>query len=504
MKLVFVPTMNFRDRFVLKHSQSHLPPATTEKIPMEKKRILIVEDERLISLSLSFMLNKRGFLVDTAATTAEAKEKLQNFRPCLVLLDLWLPDGSGLDLLKQIKTEDEQISVIVMTANADADSTVKALKLGAEDFIGKPFNMEVLFNAVKRTIERRHAAGEPLHQVLRKKSENDKLVGTSAAMVDLFKMIKVCSETDAKTILLLGESGTGKELVAQAIHYHSARTDAPFIEINCAAIPENLLESELFGHEKGAYTDAGKRRKGVFELAEGGTLFLDEIGDMPLPMQSKVLKVIETKRFRRLGSEDDVQVDVRIIAATNQNLQTMVKNRTFRGDLFYRLNVMGIGLPPLRDRKEDIPLLAHYFMERLNNEYGKKLEGISEEALAHLSAYNWPGNVRELRNAIERSMMLEHGETITCRFLPDGIRDSFGQKPHAAGNNGLGCAVVSESGGASIVELERRMIRHGLEIAGGNQTKAAKYLCISRDTLRYRMKKFGLHWEAKGAGTAVG
>ena len=477
---------------------------------MGEKRILIVEDEKLISLSLSFMLNRRGFIVDAAASIAEAKEKLKSFRPCVVLLDLWLPDGSGLDLLSRIESERKDISVIVMTANADADSAVKALKLGAEDFIGKPFNMEVFLHVINRTFEKRHLGetADFFHQELRKKTEDDKLVGTSEAMVDLFKMIKVCSETDAKTILLLGESGTGKELVARAIHYHSARADAPFTEINCAAIPENLLESELFGHEKGAYTDAGKRRKGIFELAEGGTVFLDEIGDMPLSMQSKVLKVIETKRFRRLGSEEDIQANVRIIAATHQNLQAMVKSSTFRGDLFYRLNVMSICLPPLRDRKEDISLLVGYFIRRLNEEYGKKVEGISEEALAYLTAYDWPGNVRELRNAIERSMMLEQEKTISPRFLNIEIKHNFEQKPQPTANHGqpgnsTGFGGVSETVGVSIVELERRMIRQGLEIAGGNQTKAAKYLCISRDTLRYRMKKFGLRGERKRTGAAA-
>ncbi|WP_243372495.1 sigma-54 dependent transcriptional regulator [Geotalea sp. SG265] len=461
-------------------------------------RILIVEDEKLIALSLSLMLGKRGFTVETADTVAAALETIGWFQPGMVLLDLWLPDGNGLDLLKRIKSDCNDLPVIVMSANGDADSAVKALKMGAEDFLGKPFTMEVLLHSLDNALDkcRGHRTTGYSRQELRKKTEDEKLVGTSTAMVELFKMIKVCSETDAKTILLLGESGTGKELVARAVHTHSARASAPFIEINCAAIPENLLESELFGHEKGAYTDAGKTRKGVFELAEGGTVFLDEIGDMPLSMQAKVLKIIETKRFRRLGSEQDIQADVRIIAATHQDLPGMVKNRTFRGDLFYRLNVMSICLPPLRERKEDISLLANYFVRTLNAEYGKKIEGISDETLVHLTAYDRPGNVRELRNAIERSVVLEQSATISPHYLNLEIKQPLRQveQPSILFTPEMKSGNSSDLNrcGVSMNELERHMIRQGLEISGGNQTKAAEYLCISRDTLRYRMKKFGL------------
>lgn len=465
---------------------------------MEQTRILIVEDEHLIALSLSLMLTKRGFSVKTAGTVAEADLLMGNYRPDALLLDLWLPDGSGLELLKRTKSAPEDLPVIVMTANADADSAVKALKLGADDFLGKPFSMEVLLKAIEKSLAKNRLGegADFLQQELRKKTEDDKLVGISQAMVELFKMIKVCSETDAKTVLLMGESGTGKELVARAIHTHSARADAPFIEINCAAIPENLMESELFGHEKGAYTDAARRRKGIFERAEGGTVFLDEIGDMPLSMQAKVLKVIETKRFRRLGSEEEIQADVRIIAATHQDLPAMVRNRSFRGDLFYRLNVMSICLPPLRERKEDIPVLVSYFIHRLNEEYGKKVDGASAEAVACLTGYDWPGNVRQLRNTIERSLMLERDTMISSRYLDLEMRQHamqtrqpFSPELRSAASGG---SHGDHQPGVSMVDFERRMIRQGLEITGWNQTKAAEYLSISRDTLRYRMKKFGL------------
>ena len=474
---------------------------------MEQKKILIVDDEKLISWSLATMLSKAGYAVETANSGTEAINRFSSFSPDMALLDIRLPDADGLDLLRQFKLRDEELCVIMITANADVDSAVMALKLGAEDYIGKPFNMEALRHVIDKAFEKRQLREKLdfFREELRKKTEHDKLVGNSASMVNLFKMIKVCADTDAKTVLILGESGTGKELVARAIHNHSARAEAPFAEVNCAAIPETLLESELFGHEKGAYTDASKRRKGIFELAEGGTVFLDEIGDMPFSMQAKVLKVIETKRFRRLGAEEDIQADVRIIAATHQDLPAMVKERRFRGDLFYRLNVMNIPLPPLRERTDDIPSLVQYFIERLNEEYGLRVEGVSPETMAYLTGYGWPGNVRELRNAVERTMMLEQSKILTPAFLNAEIKQqhetAHNKSPHAdSDTSGTGTAqhsfarrhITIPSSGISLEELERQLIRMGLEISGGNQTKAAKYLKMSRDTLRYRMKKFGL------------
>jgi transcriptional regulator with PAS, ATPase and Fis domain len=296
----------------------------------------------------------------------------------------------------------------------------------------------------------------------------------------------------------MGESGTGKELVARAIHNYSARSEEPFLDINCSAIPENLLENELFGHEKGAYTDASGRQEGIFELAEGGTVFLDEIGDMPLAMQAKILRVIESKRFRRLGGKEELQANVRIIAATNQDLQAMVRDGRFRGDLFFRLNVMSLPLPPLRERKEDIPKIVSYFISRLNEEYGRSVDGISPEALNDLMRYDWPGNVRELRNAVERAMMLETGRLLTPAFLPCEIRQEEGMVVGAArrelpeAGKPQPCKVVLPPEGISMEETEKEFIRQALERYDGNQTKAARCLRISRDTLRYRVKKFGL------------
>ena len=475
---------------------------------MVRDKILVVDDESLIAWSLAKMLEKAGFRVETAGTCVEALAKLRALEPDLVMLDIWLPDGNGLDLLKEFKRLCAEVPVIMITASADADSALAALKLGAEDYIGKPFSLDAVRLVVEKALEKKEKKEDlaPLNNELRRRSEQYKLVGSSPEMVEVFKMIRVCADTDAKTVLILGESGTGKELVARAIHTHSARSEAPFIEINCAAIPENLLESELFGHEKGAYTDAAKRRKGVFEQSEGGTVFLDEIGDMPLSMQAKILKVIETRRFRRLGGEDDIAADVRIIAATHQDLPGMVREKRFRSDLYFRLNVMTIPLPQLFRRKEDIPVLVNYFIRCLNEEYGKNVEGISSEMLQQLLDYNWPGNVRELRNAIERAMMLEQKKVISSAYLNNEIKQYAGLhgKDAIGRETGDNCSVLSMDRapgvrqinvppeGISIDELEKHLIITSLEIAGGNQTRAARFLKMSRDTLRYRMKKFGL------------
>jgi two-component system, NtrC family, response regulator AtoC len=465
---------------------------------MSKNRILIVDDEKLISWSLATMLKKEGYEVDTAACGNEALEKLRDFKPELVMLDICLPDINGLELLKTFKAANEEIYIVMMTAYANADSAVQALKDGAEDYFGKPFNLDAVKHVVARAFEKRLLRKEVdyFRRELRKKSNQDKLIGNSQKMIEVFKMIRICAGADAKTVLVTGESGTGKELVAKAIHYHSGRAEAPFIEVNCASIPENLLENELFGHEKGAYTDATKRHKGVFEMAEGGSLFLDEIGDMPFTMQAKILKAIETKRFRRLGGEDDVEANVRIITATHQNLPKMVQEGKFRGDLFFRLNVMSIALPPLRERKEDIASLVKFFIESLNEEYGRSIQCASGETLAYLTQYDWPGNIRELRNCIERMMMLEQEKILSPEYLRDEIKQGSVPAPTEA----TGCLRSDLAGehltipasGISLEELEKLLIHLALKKSGGNQTKAAKFLKTSRDTLRYRMKKFGI------------
>jgi two-component system, NtrC family, response regulator AtoC len=465
---------------------------------MSNNRILVVDDEKLISWSLAAMLRKDGYQVETAASGNEALRKFGSFNPELVMLDICLPDLDGLELLKTFKAKNDEVYIIMMTAYANADYAVQALQDGAEDFFGKPFNLDAIRHVVQRAFEKRRLKKEVdfFRRELRKKSDHDKLVGNSHKMIEVFKMIKICADADAKTVLVTGESGTGKELVAKAIHYHSARAEAPFIELNCASIPENLLENELFGHERGAYTDASKRHKGVFEMAEGGSVFLDEIGDMPFAMQAKILKVIETKRFRRLGGHQDIEANVRIIAATHQNLPRMVQEQKFRGDLFFRLNVVNIILPTLRERKEDIEALVQYFIGVLNEEYGRNVEGAAPETLASLSGYDWPGNVRELRNCIERMMMLEQEKILSPEYLTQEIKQSALPSLDLCAE-----AVVPEFGaqhlvlpanGISLEELEKLLIKFALNKSGGNQTQAARFLKTSRDTLRYRMKKFGL------------
>jgi len=463
------------------------------------KRILVVDDENLVTWSLEKALSKAGYSVDIAATGEEARQKFETFSPNVVLLDVRLPDISGLNLLQEFKAQDKDVIIIMITAYADVDSAVQTLRDGAEDYVGKPFDLENIKHTVHKALEKKYLRQQVdyLQNEIRRKYTYDNLIGNSLAMIKVFKMIKICAETDAKIVLILGESGTGKELAANSIHFHSARSEAPFIEINCSAIPENLLENELFGHERGAYTDAGSRHRGIFESAEGGTVFLDEIGDMPLAMQPKILKVIESKKFRRLGGRHNIESDVRIIAASNQDLLGLVNEKKFRSDLFFRLNVMNIPLPPLRERKEDIPALVNYFIGRLNEEYGWAVKGISERALNCLMNYNWPGNVRELRNAVERAMMLEQGKTLSeenfnhsitsfVRKDDRGFQDEAQQGVARSGNG----KIVLPPEGIALKDVEKDLIRQALERYRGNQTKAAKCLRMSRDTLRYRMKKY--------------
>lgn len=482
---------------------------------MSNEKILIVDDEHLIRWSLSQPLMKSGYSIDTAESGSEAQAKIASFKPHMVLLDIRLPDANGLTLLEQFKHDDKDLIVIMITAYADVDSAVEAFKFGAADYIGKPFNLESVKHVVKHAFEKRKLKEQVEHysRTHDPQADENRLIGNSPEMIEVFKIIKRCAETNDKTVLILGESGTGKELVARAVHLHSQRANAPFSEINCAAIPDNLLENELFGHEKGAYTDAGRRQKGIFELADGGSVFLDEIGDMPLPMQGKILKAIENKRYRRLGGDRDIDISVRIIAATNRNLKKMVSDEKFRADLYYRLNVMTINIPPLRERKTDIPHLGQYFIDLFNKEYNRNIKSISLEALELMLAYRWPGNVRELRNSIERALILEDSNTLSATNLnifkstetepepskpttatpDDNDQQQNPENPlQAQPENSEELHITLPSSGISLEELEKSIIRLALEKHAGNQTKAARYLKLSRDTLRYRMKKFDL------------
>ncbi len=459
-------------------------------------RILIVDDENLVCWSLAKMLKRADFVPEISNSCADARLKLESFKPDLVILDAALPDGDGLLLLEEFKAERPQLPIVVMTSNYHSNLAFQAFSLGAEDYIGKPFNIDMVERSVQKIFARIDLENDslPTQCQIRKKHLPDQLVGNCPSMIELFRTMNTCALQDCKTILILGESGTGKELVTRGIHNLSARKDAPLIEVNCASIPDNLLENELFGHEKGAYTDAGDQELGVFEQAQGGTVFLDEIGDMPLSMQAKVLKIIENRRFRRLGGQHEIETDVRIIAATNQDLPNMVKEGRFRADLFYRLNMMSITLRPLRERKKCIPSMVEYFIERLNAEYGRHVTGISSEGLKVLMAYDWPGNVRELRNAIERAMMLEKGRILSV--------EHFCQESRAecikSGGCDCGCSppisnqIILPAEGINIEDVEKEFIRQALARYDGNQTKAAQCLGLSLDTLRYRRKKFGL------------
>ena len=474
---------------------------------MKTHRILVVDDEKLVCWSLNEMLSDAGYNVETALSGTEALSRFDKFDPHMVLLDIRLPDANGIELLAEFKSRKEDVLVLMITAYADADSAVKALKIGADDYIGKPFNLDDIKELVQQSLEKNQVTKKvnSFSRKQRKTHEFDTLIGNSPGIINVFKMINVCAKTDAKIVTINGESGTGKQLVAHAIHVHSTRSDAPFIEINCASIPENLLENELFGHEKGAFTDASRTYKGIFEAAEGGTVFLDEIGDMPLIMQTKILKLLDSRHFRRLGGTRDIEANVRIVTATHQDLQKLVKENMFRKDLFFRLNVMPITIPPLKERKEDIPTLTNYFIKRINDEYGSATQGITQEAIEHLQQYSWPGNVRELRNAIERAMMLEQSPMLSSRYFDLEII-SQNQRPKIENGDTITSSTQPSQNnsfltlppeGISIEEVEKELITQALDRFNGNQTQAAKCLCMSRDTLRYRLKKHGLHKTAQ-------
>ena len=455
---------------------------------MAKAKILVVDDEKLIRWSLKQNLEKENYEVFTASNGEEAMEIFNQELPDLILQDIKLPGKSGLEILEHVKRLREESLVIMMTAYGDIQTSVKAMRLGAYDFVEKPFDFDKLKLTVAKALETVSLKKE-IH-VFRSQQQAQyglsNIIGRTPAMQGIFKMVQKISRSDATTVLLQGESGTGKDLVAKAIHYESSRAGDPYLEVNCTSLPETLIESELFGHEKGAYTDAKSKKDGLFELADGGTVLLDEIGDMPLDTQAKLLKVIENKTFKRVGGVKDVVVDVRIIAATNKDLKSASENGTFRGDLYYRLKVFPIFLPPLRERREDIPLLIQHFISFFNREFKKKVRGVSEEALEMMMRYSWSGNVRELKNVIERAVILESEEEILPEHLPLEITMPA-EMPQPSSD-----AVQFLPQGVTLTEVERTLIQQALAKSGGNQVHAAKLLGMSRDTLRYRMKKFGL------------
>ncbi len=451
--------------------------------------VLIVEDEKLIRWSLRERLEKEGYEVREAASGKEGLEKLNEGESDLVLLDYRLPDQDGIEVLKEISRTFPDTLVIMMTAYSTVDSAVEAMKLGAYDYINKPFNMDELVLTMEKALETTSLRREirTLRKQQKERFGSKQIIGSSPEMLEIFDLIEKVSKSDSTTVLLQGESGTGKDLVAKYIHFKSMRAGKPFMTITCSALPENLLESELFGHEKGAFTDAKVQKTGLLELSDNGTVFMDEIGDLPLSLQAKLLRFMEEKAFKRVGGIRDYVVDVRIIAATNKDLEREVKSERFRSDLYYRLMVVPIYLPPLRDRKGDIPQLVKLFIDGFNRDLKKNVRGATAEAMELLVNYQWPGNVRELRNIIERAILLGSGDEITPEDLPSALRaggEEILDKEHTYLN--------LTKDGIDFSRLEKELVEQALRLVGGNQTKAAKLLGMNRDQIRYRIEKFGI------------
>jgi two-component system response regulator AtoC len=466
--------------------------------------VLVVDDERMIRWSMEQTLRAAGYVVAVAETAAEGLSMFHQLLPEVVFLDVRLPDEDGLALLKKLKDESgSDTAVIIMTAFGEIRTAVEAMRLGAYDYLKKPFDfdeLEVMVGKALQATQLRRAVGE-LRQERRRIFGVENIVGHSEQMRRVTTLLEKVAQSDAATVLLQGENGTGKDLFARAIHCRSSRADGPFLDLSCTAMPETLFESELFGYERGAFTDAKVSKRGLLECADHGTLFLDEVGDMPIVSQAKLLKVLESKTFRRLGGTVDHHVDIRIIAATNRDLEAAVRAGRFREDLYYRLKVIPIALPLLRERAADIPLLLTHFMAKYNAEFRKSFRTIAPDALRLLMAYPWPGNVRELRNAVERILILEQGETILAEYLPPEITAASASTPAPQTPAAEPAALPDVPAapqyclpptGISLEEVEKDFVRQSLEIAAGNQTRAAQLLGISRDALRYRMQKFGL------------
>lgn len=456
---------------------------------MKKAKILVVDDEELIRWSLDQSLTEEGYEVIKAESGEEALEKVKVESPDLVFLDLQLPGITGMEALQKMKEINPHVIVIIITALGVVEMVVKAMKLGAYNYISKPFNLDELSIMVEKALEtgKLKKEVETLRAVQSEQFSPVNIIGSDSKVKEVMAMIDKVAKSETTTVLITGESGTGKELVAKSIHQSSTRSNQPFMAINCAALPETLLESELMGHEKGAFTDAKIMKKGLFEEADGGTLFLDEIGEMAIGMQAKILRVLEEKTLRRIGGTKDITVDVRIISATNKELLKSIEDGTFRSDLYYRLQVIPIHLPPLRERKGDIMKLAKHFIDQFNVEFHKNVKAVSNMAEKFLKEYSWPGNIRELKNVMERAIILEDEETLLVEHLPLEIVAMGASKPINTDAN-----FQLPAQGISLESVEQEFIRQALEQTKGNQSKAAKKLGLGIDAFRYRMKKFGL------------
>jgi two-component system response regulator PilR (NtrC family) len=457
---------------------------------MVKQQILVVDDEKSMCDFLEIMLQKEGYEITSTTSGEKALQLLDNNLYSMVLTDVKMPVVDGFEVLRKTKEVSPDTVVIMITAYGSPEGAVTAIKEGAYDYITKPFRVEEVKLTIKKSLERSNLIRENvrLRQAVEERYKFWNLIGKSPKMQRVYELVEKVSQTKAN-VLITGESGTGKELVAKAVHYNSARKDRPFVTLNCGAIPENLLESELFGHMKGSFTGAIANKRGLLEMAESGTLFMDEIGELPLPLQVKLLRVIQEREFKRVGGTEDIKVDVRIISASNQDLQQKVANGGFREDLFYRLNVIQIKLPPLRERKEDIPLLVNHFVRKYSTETGKAIEGVSSEALALLLGYDFPGNVRELENIIERSITLETSSTIAERHIRSYLNERMISKSIPPSleipEEGIDLNKVVE-------DLEKAFILKALEHTGGIKKKAAEILGMNFRAMRYKLAKYDL------------
>ena len=450
-----------------------------------KTSVLVVDDELLIRKSLSKVLRARGYGVETASTGAEGLEKAASIRPQVMILDMRLPDTDGLSVLRRVRQVDPLLQVIVITAFGDVQSAVDAMKLGACDFLRKPYEMEDIVLATESAGRNFRQASELdlyRRQAWRHYS-GEEIIGESAAMRDVRDLIEKVVRSQATSVLITGDSGTGKELVARAIHYRSDRSQAPLMEVNCSSFHESLLENELFGHERGAFTDATDTKKGLVELCDGGTLFLDEVADMPIPTQAKLLRFIDHRNFKRVGGAQDITVDIRLVAATNKDVEAEVRSGRFRSDLYFRLKVVSIHLAPLCERGEDVLLLGHHFLSEFSRKFSKRFSGFTPEAAQRFLSYSWPGNVRELRNLIERVVLLEEGEKVALEHLP----------PEMLGQRGPSFEVPSRAADASslptLAQIEAEHIGEVLRLTAGNKSRAARILGISRQGLIEKLRR---------------
>ncbi len=451
------------------------------------RRVLVVDDEENIRLVLRTLLRKHGYEVEVADNGESALALVESFGPDVILTDVRMPKMGGMDLLATLRAKQSSATVIVMSAYGNVDLALEAMKAGAYDYVGKPFKPDEIVLALRKAEERESLRREnrSLREQIRNEQTFESILAKSQEMQDVFRTISKISEYKT-TVLVTGESGVGKELVARALHSRSSRKNQPFVAINCGAIPENLLESELFGHRKGAFTDANSDRRGLFEEASGGTLLLDEIGELPTSLQVKLLRVLQEETIRRLGDTKDVKVDVRIIAATHRDLAAEVKAARFREDLYYRINVLAVHIPPLRARKDDVHLLVDHFVTRNNARLGTNIRGVSPEARKFLIEYPWPGNVRELENTIERAMVLAEGEILEASDLPERLRDTLDPVQAQLASGELSIKKTSAA-------VEEILIRRALQKTKGNRTRAAEVLEISHRALLYKIKDYKIN-----------